>query len=59
LIDLRITRPGWSRVKDRFAADRAIRRDPSQRDWIELRLDTAADMDRVGGLPAAAMAASA
>lgn len=48
VIDLRITRAGWSRVKDRFGADPAVRRDPSRRDWIELHLDSAADLDRPG-----------
>jgi Family of unknown function (DUF5519) len=59
VIDLRITRAGWSRVSDRFGADPAVRRDPSRRDWIELRLGSAADLDRLGGLLAAAMAANA
>jgi hypothetical protein len=36
VIDLRITRAGWLRVRDRFGADPAVRRDPSRRDWIEL-----------------------
>lgn len=59
VIDLRITGAGWSRVKDRFGADPAVRRDPSRRDWIELHLDSAADLDRLGGLLATAMAANA
>jgi hypothetical protein len=59
VIDLRITRAGWSRVRDRFGADPAVRRDPSRRDWIELHLDSAADLDRLGGLLTAAMAANA
>jgi Family of unknown function (DUF5519) len=59
VIDLRITRAGWSGVKDRFGADRAVRRDPSRRDWLELHLDSIADLDRLGGLLAAAMAANA
>ncbi len=58
VIDLRITAAGWSRVKDRFGADPAVRRDRSRRDWIELHLDSAADLDRLGGLLAAAMAAN-
>ena len=36
VIDVRITRAGWSQVKNRFGADPAVRRDPSRRDWIEL-----------------------
>jgi Family of unknown function (DUF5519) len=58
VIDLRITRAGWSQVKDRFSADPAVRRDPSRRDWIELNLDSAADLGRLGGLLAAALAAN-
>lgn len=58
VIDLRITRAGWSRVSDRFGADPAVRRDPSRRDWIELHLDSASDLDRLGGLLEAAMAAN-
>lgn len=59
VIDLRITRAGWSRVRDRFGEDPAVRRDPSRRDWIELHLRSAADLDRLGELLAAAMAANA
>lgn len=59
MIDLRITRAGWSRVSDRFGADPAVRRDPSRRDWIEVHLDSAADLDRLGGVLAAAIAANA
>jgi Family of unknown function (DUF5519) len=59
VIDLRITRAGWSRVRDRFGADPAVRRDSSRRDWIELRLDSPGDLDRLGGLLAAAVAANA
>ncbi len=58
-IDLRITRAGWSQVKDRFGADPAVRRDPSRRDWIELHLDSPADLGRLGGLLAVALAANA
>jgi Family of unknown function (DUF5519) len=59
VIDLRITRAGWLKVKDRFAADPAVRRDRSRRDWIELHLDSPADLDRLNELLAAAMAANA
>jgi hypothetical protein len=59
VIDLRITRTGWLRVKDRFGADPAVWRDPSRRDWIELHLTSAADLDRLNGLPSATMAANA
>ncbi len=47
LIDLRITRTGWSRVRTEFADDPAIRHDPSRRDWIELHPQSAADLDRL------------
>jgi luciferase-like monooxygenase len=46
VIDVRITRAGWSQVKDRFSADPAVRRGLSRRDWIELHLDSAADLER-------------
>ena len=62
MIDLRITRAGWLRVRDRFGADPAVRRDPSRRDWMdrpELHLDAAADLDRLDGLLASAIAANA
>lgn len=59
VIDLRITRAGWARVREDFGADAAVRRDPSRRDWIELHLRSAADLDRLGGLVVVAMAANA
>lgn len=59
IIDLRITAPGWSRLKDRFAGDPAVRRDKSRRDWIELRLESPADLDRLRDLLATALAANA
>jgi len=55
----RLTRAGWSQVKDRFGADPAVRRDPSRRDWIELHPDSPADLDRLGRLLATALAANA
>jgi Family of unknown function (DUF5519) len=58
VIDLRITRAAWGQVKEHFSADPAVRRDPSRRDWIELHLSSAADLDRLGGLLAAAYAAN-
>jgi Family of unknown function (DUF5519) len=36
-IDLRITRAGWARARQDFAADPAVLHDPGRRDWIELR----------------------
>ena len=59
VIDLRITRAGWSQVTEQFSADPAVRRDPSRRDWIELHLSSAADLERLGGLLTATLAANA
>jgi hypothetical protein len=59
VIDLRITRAGWARMSAEFGADPAVRREPGRRDWIELRLRSAADVGRLGRLLAAAMAANA
>jgi Family of unknown function (DUF5519) len=58
VIDLRITRAGWSQVREEFGSDPAVRRDPSRRDWIELHLRSAGDLERLGRLLAAAMAAN-
>jgi len=58
VIDLRITRAGWRQVKDHFNGDPAVRRDRSRRDWIELQVSSSADLDRLGGLLAAALAAN-
>jgi hypothetical protein len=58
VIDLRITRAGWGQVKEHFSDDPVIRRDPSRRDWIELHLDSPADLGRLGALLAAALAAN-
>ncbi len=59
VIDLRITRSGWTQVRERFGHDAAVRRDPSRRDWIELHLQSAADLGRLGELLAIAVAANA
>jgi len=56
VIDLRITRAGWSRISADFGDDPAIRRDPSRRDWIELHLQSAADLDWLRRLVTTAMA---
>src|SRR5215469_8833848 len=56
IIDLRITRQGWSRVKDEYGSDPAVHRDPSRRDWIELRPDSLHDLERLAGLLAATIA---
>jgi hypothetical protein len=58
VIDLRITRAGWSRARTDFGADPAVRRDPARRDWIELALRSPADLDRLGPLLAIAVAAN-
>jgi hypothetical protein len=58
-IDLRVTRSGWSQVRQDFAADPAVLRDPGRRDWIELRPHSAADLDRLAPLLAIAAAANA
>jgi hypothetical protein len=47
VIDLRITRQGWSQAKDDHSGDPAVRRDPARRDWIELHLRAPADLDRL------------
>lgn len=59
VVDLRITRLGWSRAKAEFGGDPGVRRDPARRDWIELRLDSAADVARLAPLLAVAVAANA
>jgi Family of unknown function (DUF5519) len=59
VIDLRITRAGWSQVREEFASDPAVRRDSRRRDWIELHLRSAGDLDRLGALLAVAVAANA
>jgi hypothetical protein len=55
IIDLRITWQGWSRVKDEYGSDPAVHRDPSRRDWIELRPHTLQDLQRLAGLLTAAI----
>ena len=50
VIDLRITRQGWSRARDDYGDDPAVRRDPSRRDWIEIHLRSPADLDHLGPL---------
>jgi hypothetical protein len=44
VIDLRITRSGWSEVKADFGEDPAILRDPSRGDWLELHPLSAAEI---------------
>jgi len=47
VIDLRITRRGWSQARDEYGDDPAVHRDPARRDWIELLLHSPADLDRL------------
>ena len=58
MIDLRITRAGWAGLKDRFARDQAVRRDPGRRDWIELHLASPQDLPRLNDLLVTAMNAN-
>ena len=55
VIDLRITRKGWSRMIAAFGGDPAVVRDASRRDWIELHLQSADDLDRLRHLLTTAM----
>lgn len=48
VIDLRITRQGWSQARDDYGGDLAVRRAPSRRDWIELHLRSPADLGPPG-----------
>ena len=59
VIDVRITAPGWARAKSDFGAHRAVSRDPSRRDWIELRLSSASEARQLTALFAIAVAANA
>jgi len=58
VIDLRITSSGWSRTRDRFGEDPAVRRNPSRRDWLELVLESPADIERLEALLTVAVAAN-
>lgn len=59
VIDLRITRRGWSQARGDYGGDPAVRHDPSRRDWIELHLGSPADLDRLAGLLVIAAAGNA
>jgi len=59
IIDLRITSTGWTHAKRRYGTDPAVHRKPSRRDWIEIRLSSPADLDRLDDLLAIAIAANA
>jgi hypothetical protein len=58
VVDLRITRAGWLSARAEFGADPAVRHDPGRRDWIELQLRSAADLNRIQPLLEIAMAAN-
>ena len=55
VIDLRLTRAGWTRVGADYADDPAVCRDPARRDWIELHLQSVSDLDRLRRLLSEAM----
>jgi len=59
VIDLRITRDGWSQARAEYGDDPCVRRDPARRDGIELRPHSPADLDRLTGLLVIAAAANA
>jgi hypothetical protein len=46
-IDLRITHGAWSRIRGDYAQDPAVAVDRGRRDWIELNLTSAADLERL------------
>jgi hypothetical protein len=58
VIDVRITAAGWARAKSDFGVHRAVSRDPSRRDWIELRLGSAGEVRELAALLAIAVAAN-
>jgi len=58
LVDLRITRHGWSQIAEAHHADPVVRRDASRRDWIELRLGSPAEVERLQPLLRAAVGAN-
>ena len=56
VIDLRITRQGWSQARDDYGGNPAVRHDPSRRDWIELHVRSRADLGHLARLLAIAAA---
>ena len=58
IVDLRITQAGWSQVRERFGTDPAVRRAKNRKDWLELVLESPADVDRLTPLLAVAVAAN-
>ena len=59
VIDLRITQAGWLRVRAEYAGDPVVRHESARRDWIELHLESAGDLDRLASLLLTAWAANA
>jgi Family of unknown function (DUF5519) len=59
VIDLRITQQAWRQVRDQFGADPAVRKEKARRDWLEMVLTSAADLDRLVPLVVAAVASNA
>jgi hypothetical protein len=57
-VDLRITREAWSTLREQYADDPAVIRDPGRRDWVELELARVADVERVRALIEAAATAN-
>jgi len=55
LIDLRLTAAGWGKVKAIFVGDEAIERTPTRRDWVALRIQSPADVERLRPLLSAAV----
>ncbi len=58
VIDLRITRDGWSRASEQWHDDPAIHREATRRDWIELRISDVADVERLHDLLVITVAAN-
>ncbi len=58
VVDLRITRSGWSEVGDCFRDDPAVSREPARRDWLELHLESAMEIARLAPLIATAVASN-
>ncbi|HZE49501.1 MAG TPA: luciferase family protein [Jatrophihabitantaceae bacterium] len=44
VIDLRLTRQGWTQLRDRLGGDARVRYDARRRDWVELQLRTTQDV---------------
>jgi hypothetical protein len=44
IVDLRVTGQGWRTLPEQVRSDPRLRRHPGRRDWVELRVDTPADV---------------